>query len=79
MLQATMDLAKKHASDPSALKVIFSSLVLICKIFYSLNFQVMNLTGPVSSVVKTYFLINLFVFITLNVLFTVMAETHQFK
>ena len=39
-LQATMDLANKHASDPAALKVIFSSLVLICKIFYSLNFQV---------------------------------------
>lgn len=39
-LQATMDLATKHASDPSALKVIFSSIVLICKIFYSLNFQV---------------------------------------
>ena len=35
-----MDLATKHASDPSALKVIFSSIVLICKIFYSLNFQV---------------------------------------
>lgn len=39
LFNATMDLATKHASDPSALKVIFSSIVLICKIFYSLNFQ----------------------------------------
>ncbi|KAL5021450.1 hypothetical protein ScPMuIL_000605 [Solemya velum] len=36
---ATMDLAQKHAQDLKALKVIFSSIVLICKIFYSLNFQ----------------------------------------
>uniref|UniRef100_A0A131Y3V5 Exportin-2 n=1 Tax=Ixodes ricinus TaxID=34613 RepID=A0A131Y3V5_IXORI len=36
---ATMDLAKTHASNPVALKVIFSSLVLICKVFYSLNYQ----------------------------------------
>ena len=35
-----MELAKTHASDPAALKVIFSSIVLECKIFYSLNFQV---------------------------------------
>ena len=35
-----MDLATTHAADPQALKVIFSSLVIICKIFYSLNFQV---------------------------------------
>lgn len=34
-----MGLAETHASDPNALKVIFSSLLLICKIFYSLNFQ----------------------------------------
>ena len=39
LFNATMDLAKTHASEPAALKVIFSSLVLICKIFYSLNFQ----------------------------------------
>ena len=35
-----MELAKTHASEPAALKVIFSSIVLECKIFYSLNFQV---------------------------------------
>ncbi|KAJ8305405.1 hypothetical protein KUTeg_015950 [Tegillarca granosa] len=35
----TMNLAQIHSSDPNALKVIFSSIVLICKIFYSLNFQ----------------------------------------
>ncbi|XP_064605063.1 exportin-2-like [Liolophura sinensis] len=39
LFNATMDLAKTHASNPDALKVIFSSIVLICKIFYSLNFQ----------------------------------------
>ena len=38
--QATMELANKHAADPVALKVIFSSLLLICKIFFSLNAQV---------------------------------------
>ncbi|ESP05357.1 hypothetical protein LOTGIDRAFT_205558 [Lottia gigantea] len=35
----TMGLAETHANDPVALKVIFSSILLICKIFYSLNFQ----------------------------------------
>ena len=35
-----MELAQKHSNDPSALKIVFNSLVLICKIFYSLNFQV---------------------------------------
>ena len=42
IFQSTMELAKTHASDPAALKVIFSSIVLECKIFYSLNFQVSN-------------------------------------
>lgn len=35
----TMQLAEQHGNDPAALKVIFSSIVLICKIFYSLNYQ----------------------------------------
>lgn len=35
----TVSLAEKHSSDKNALKVIFSSLVLIAKIFYSLNYQ----------------------------------------
>ncbi|XP_035826529.1 exportin-2 isoform X2 [Aplysia californica] len=39
LFKATMDLATKHATDPNSLKVIFSSILLICKIFYSLNFQ----------------------------------------
>jgi exportin-2 (importin alpha re-exporter) len=39
LFNSTMELAKTHANNPDALKVIFSSLVLICKIFYSLNFQ----------------------------------------
>lgn len=36
---ATMELAKTHANNPTALTVIFSSLVLIAKVFYSLNYQ----------------------------------------
>lgn len=39
LLNATMDLAKQHATNPSALKVIFGSLVQISKIFYYLNYQ----------------------------------------
>ncbi|KAK7100974.1 hypothetical protein V1264_023831 [Littorina saxatilis] len=34
-----MELATKHANEPAALQVIFSSILLITKIFYSLNFQ----------------------------------------
>ncbi|XP_074027290.1 chromosome segregation 1 [Leptinotarsa decemlineata] len=36
---ATINLSQTHANDVNALKVIYSSLVLICKVFYSLNFQ----------------------------------------
>uniref|UniRef100_A0A1B6CNE8 Exportin-2 n=1 Tax=Clastoptera arizonana TaxID=38151 RepID=A0A1B6CNE8_9HEMI len=36
---ATMNLATVHANSPDALRVIYNSLLLICKIFYSLNFQ----------------------------------------
>lgn len=34
-----MNLAQTHASDVNALKIIYSSLVLVSKVFYSLNFQ----------------------------------------
>lgn len=34
-----MNLAQTHANDVNALKIIYNSLVLICKVFYSLNFQ----------------------------------------
>lgn len=34
-----MNLATQHAGNQQALKVIYSSLVLVCKVFYSLNFQ----------------------------------------
>lgn len=34
-----MSLTQTHANDVNALKIIYSSLVLICKVFYSLNFQ----------------------------------------
>merc|ERR1711962_705224 len=39
LLNATMNLAKEHAQNPAALKIIFGSLVLIAKIFYFLNYQ----------------------------------------
>ncbi|CAG9570956.1 unnamed protein product [Danaus chrysippus] len=35
----TIDLTNKHAGNAQALKVIYGSLVLICKVFYSLNYQ----------------------------------------
>lgn len=39
LLLATMELATIHAENVQALKVIYSSLVLVCKVFNSLNFQ----------------------------------------
>lgn len=39
LLVATMGLAKTHESNPVALKVIYSSLGLMAKVFYSLNSQ----------------------------------------
>ncbi|CAG9857406.1 unnamed protein product [Phyllotreta striolata] len=39
LLVATINLSQTHANDVAALKIIYSSLVLICKVFYSLNFQ----------------------------------------
>lgn len=35
-----MELTQKHANEPEALKVIYNSLLILCKVFYSLNFQV---------------------------------------
>lgn len=34
-----MNLTQTYANDVNTLKIIYSSLVLICKVFYSLNFQ----------------------------------------
>ncbi|EFA07339.1 exportin-2 [Tribolium castaneum] len=39
LLMATMGLTQAHQNDVSALKIIYHSLVLICKVFYSLNYQ----------------------------------------
>lgn len=52
LANATMELAKQHAANPEALKVIFGSLVLIAKIFYYLNYQVgpSSLSGIISCV-----------------------------
>jgi len=35
-----MNLTQVHANNMEALKVIYNSLVILCKVFYSLNFQV---------------------------------------
>uniref|UniRef100_A0A3B3UGH1 Exportin-2 n=1 Tax=Poecilia latipinna TaxID=48699 RepID=A0A3B3UGH1_9TELE len=39
LFKATIELCQTHANDANALKVLFSSLTLISKLFYSLNFQ----------------------------------------
>ncbi|KAI5639206.1 cse1 domain-containing protein [Phthorimaea operculella] len=39
LFMATLELRNTHANNPAALKVIYGSLVLICKVFYSLNCQ----------------------------------------
>ena len=39
LLQSTMQLASAHAQNPAVLKVLFNSLLLICKVFYSLTYQ----------------------------------------
>lgn len=39
LARATQGLAETHAANPDALRTIYSSLLLISKIFYSLNFQ----------------------------------------
>lgn len=39
LLLATMQLTKVHENNTEALKVIYGSLVLVCKVFYSLNSQ----------------------------------------
>uniref|UniRef100_A0A8C7GR38 Exportin-2 n=1 Tax=Oncorhynchus kisutch TaxID=8019 RepID=A0A8C7GR38_ONCKI len=40
LFKATIELCQTHATDINALKILFSSLTLISKLFYSLNFQV---------------------------------------
>lgn len=47
MLQATMNLTEVHAQNAEALKVIYSSLVILSKVFYSLNFQVSNISNDI--------------------------------
>uniref|UniRef100_A0A4W5QZE5 Exportin-2 n=1 Tax=Hucho hucho TaxID=62062 RepID=A0A4W5QZE5_9TELE len=39
LFKATIALCQTHATDINALKILFSSLTLISKLFYSLNFQ----------------------------------------
>lgn len=53
-----MNLTEVHAQNVEALKVIYSSLVILSKVFYSLNFQVSkqsdrltvsNITSPIDT------------------------------
>ncbi|KAG9332670.1 hypothetical protein JZ751_014768 [Albula glossodonta] len=39
LFKTTIELCQTHSTDVNALKVLFSSLTLISKLFYSLNFQ----------------------------------------
>ncbi|XP_075231087.1 chromosome segregation 1 [Lycorma delicatula] len=39
LFKATVELTTAHANNPENLKIIYNSLLIICKIFYSLNFQ----------------------------------------
>ena len=39
LFQSTMQLASRHSENPQALQVLFSSLLLICKVFFSLTAQ----------------------------------------
>ncbi|XP_020707492.2 exportin-2 [Athalia rosae] len=36
---ATMNLTQVHANNVEALKIIYNSLVILCKVFYALNYQ----------------------------------------
>lgn len=47
--QATIELCQTHATDVNVLKILFSSLTLISKLFYSLNFQVSSLCSALSN------------------------------
>jgi len=49
-----MELSVSHANNKDAVKLIYSSLVLIAKIFYSLNFQVSD-TSAVYNVLENCF------------------------
>jgi len=39
LFKKTMELSQAHAADANGVKVIYNSLLMICKIFYSLNYQ----------------------------------------
>ncbi|KAL1115301.1 hypothetical protein AAG570_007332 [Ranatra chinensis] len=39
LFEVTYGLTSAHANNPEVLRIVYSSLLLICKIFYSLNFQ----------------------------------------
>lgn len=71
--QATMNLTQVHANNPEALKVIYNSLVILCKVFYSLNFQVSTL-----AVIK---LVVLFCaqFLSFNIVPTFVGFTRIFR
>lgn len=51
VLQETMKSLETHEKDLNAVKILYSSLTLIAKVFYSLNYQVSTLVeiGDITS------------------------------
>lgn len=50
-----MNLMQVHANNIDALKIIYSSLVILSKVFYSLNFQVSKIYDEIIINIKYFF------------------------
>lgn len=57
-----MNLMQVHANNIDALKIIYSSLVILSKVFYSLNFQVSKIYEEIIINIKYFFLLKLCIF-----------------
>lgn len=57
-----MNLMQVHANNIDALKIIYSSLVILSKVFYSLNFQVSKIYKEIIINIKYFFLLKLCIF-----------------
>lgn len=57
IFQATVEFLKTNAKTDAEFKIIYSSLLLVTKIFYSLNFQVRVLLLPLVIFFRRMFLI----------------------
>ena len=49
-----MNLTQVHANNVEALKIIYNSLVILCKVFYSLNFQVCKLNKVIAMIIISF-------------------------